>query len=149
MADDHHTEVKIQEPAADMNIQTPAAMATGTANPAIPEDHAQQTPEFLTKMIAQYNSLRQEQSELFAKMYPPMVPGQSNAPLKPPYEQVAEYHRQDLELDAKIGSLLTQITELHTLLAKPTTPSPELTKETGPTQPGTPETAEVAKGSTN
>lgn len=145
MADEHHTETKMQEPGADKNVQTPAAQATGTANPPIPEDHAQQTPEFLQKLIMEYNSLRQESSELFAKMYPPMRPGVSNAPMKPPYEEVAEYHRQDLELDAKIGALRTQITGLHTLLARPTTPSPELTKEEGPTMPQTPESAEVAK----
>ena len=145
MADDHHTEVKIQEPAADLNIQTPAAQATGTANPPIPEDHAQQTPEFLQRMITQYNALRQEQSELFAKMYPPMMPGVSNAPMKPPYEQVAEYHRQDLELDAKIGALRSKITELHTLLTRPTNPTPDLTTELGPTQPSTQAPAEVDK----
>lgn len=117
-------------PAVDLNIQTPAAVSTGTANPPIPEDHAQQTPEFLTKLIRELDSLRQEQSELFAKMYPPMKMGQSNAPNKPPYEELEMYRRQDREMDGKISGLRRQIEELHVLLARPPMAKPET--ETAP-----------------
>lgn len=137
------------QPAQDFNIQTPAAQATGTANPPIPEDHAQQTPEFLTKLIAELNKLQQEQSELYAKMYPPMTPGQSNAPAKPPYETKREYKRQDVEYDNKIGALRMQIQELDVLLARKAEaqPEPELEKTPGPAGPPTVEPAEAAKGS--
>ena len=132
------------QPAKDLNIQTPAAQATGTANPPIPEDHAQQTPEFLTELIRELNKLQQEQSELYAKMYPPMKPGVSNAPAKPPYEELIELKRQDREYDNKISALRMQIRELHGLLARPAgaMPKPELKKEVGPTSPPTPEPAE-------
>ena len=133
-------------PSQDFNVQTPAAQATGTANPPIPEDHAQQTPEFLTKLIAELNKLRQEQSELYAKMYPPMKMGQSNAPMRPPYEELEEYRRQDREYDYKIAALRMQVQELHVLLARKPIAEPELEKTTGPTSPPTPELAEAVKG---
>jgi len=115
-------------PAIDQNIASPAAVSTGTANPPIPAELAQQTPEFLTSLISDVDTLRQAQSELFAKMYPPMRPGQSNAPAKPPYEELIEYRRQDLEYDVKIAGLRGQIQELHVLLARPPSdkPAPEL-----------------------
>ena len=113
------------EPAVDQNIQTPAAVATGTANPAIPEDHAQQTPEFLQKLIAEYDKLRQEQSELFAKMYTMSRSSGNNAPTKPSYETMEMYHRQDREYDSKISGLRRQIESLHVLLARPPMAKPE------------------------
>ena len=130
------------QPVQDHNIQTPAAQATGTANPPIPADHAQQTPEFLTKLIGQLNTLRQEQSELFAKMYPmSRAPGIASA--RPPYEELEEYQRQDAEYDQKISALKMQITELRVLLARPGQhPHPETEEVVGPTGPTTPEPAE-------
>ncbi|KKN84477.1 hypothetical protein LCGC14_0289390 [marine sediment metagenome] len=135
-------------PTQDYNVQTPAAQATGTANPPIPADHEQQTPEFLQKLIASLNTLRQEQSELYAKMYPPMKPGQSNAPARPPYEVLEEYKRQDREYDDKINALRMQIRELHILLARKAEamPKPELEKTPGPTAPPTSPPAEAVKG---
>jgi hypothetical protein len=134
-------------PTQDLNVQTPAAQATGTANPPIPADHEQQTPEFLQKLIMEYNALRQEQSELYAKMYPPMKPGVSNAPAKPPYETLREYQRQDREYDNKIGALRMQIQELDVLLARKAMPEPELGKTTGPKAPATSPPAEAVKKS--
>ncbi len=133
----HSGETSGTVPATDQNIASPAAVSTGTANPPIPDDQAQQTPEFLTKLIQELNTLRQEQSELFAKMYPPMRPGQSNAPAKPPYEELIEYRRQDMEYDIKIAGLKGQIQELHVLLARPAgdMPKPELTKAPPPQAP--------------
>jgi hypothetical protein len=131
------------QPAQDLNIQTPAAQSTGTANPPIPADHAQQTPEFLQKLIMQLNQFRQEQSELFAKMYPPMSARQAGPPVRPPYEELEELKRQDEEYDRKISALKMQIQELRTLLARPAPqPKPELEQVPGPTQPPTPEPAE-------
>ena len=53
---------QLRTPTPDENVVTPAAQATGTANPAPPADHAQQTPEFLQKMIQTLKGLVQEQS---------------------------------------------------------------------------------------
>lgn len=135
-------------PAQDFNVQTPAAQSTGTANPPIPDDHAQVTPEFLQKLIGEVNSLRQEQSELYAKMYPPMKPGQSNAPVRPPYEVLEEYRRQDREYDLKINAMRMQIQELKVLLARKAEaqPEPELGKVPGPMTPPSQEPAEAQKG---
>ena len=131
------------QPVADVNIQTPAAQATGTANPPIPADHAQQTPEFLQKLIRQLNTLRQEQSELFAKMYPPHAPIIHEAPHIPPYEQLLDYQRQDEEYDQKISAIKMQIQELRVLLARPGQhPHPGTEEVTGPTSLTTPEPAE-------
>ena len=113
------------EPAVDQNIVTKGAEATGTANPPIPEGFEQQTPEFLAEMIAQMDTLRQEQSELFAKMYPPMRMGQSNAPVKPPYEEMEMYRRLDREYDSKIAGLRVKIESLHVLLSRPPMAEPE------------------------
>ncbi len=135
-----HAGEGVSTPVADFNIQTPAAQATGTANPPIPEDHTQQTPEFLLKLIAELNRLRQESSELYAKMYPA---AQDGPPSRPPYEELAEYKRQDVELDAKIGALKVQIDDLRVLIAKPVMPAPELTKVVGPTGPPSPEPADT------
>ena len=136
-------------PAQDFNVQTPAAQATGTANPPIPEDHAQQTPEFLTKLISELNTLRNEQSALFAKMYPPHAPISHESSHLPPYEVHEEYRRQDREYDYKIAGLKMQIQELKVLIARPpeAMPEPELEKTMGPTSPPTPEPAEAVKGS--
>ncbi len=133
----HSGETSGTVPADDKNIQTPAAVSTGTANPPVPDELAQQTPEFLTKLIQELNTLRQEQSELFAKMYPPMKPGQSNAPAKPPYEELIEYRRQDREFDYKIDGLKGQIRELHVLLARPPAEkvAPELSTAPPPKAP--------------
>lgn len=127
-----HAGEELVTPVEDQNIQTPAAVATGTPNPAIPEDHAQQTPEFLTKLIGELNRLRQESSELYAKMYPMTVDG---PPSRPPYEELAEFKRLDAELDSKIGAVKSQIDDLRVLLAKPTKPMLELTKAPAPAGP--------------
>ena len=136
------------QPVADRNIQTPAAQSTGTANPPIPADHAQQTPEFLQKLIGQLNTLRQEQSELFAKMFPmSRAPGIASA--RPPYEEMEEMRRQDEEFDRKISALKMQIQELRTLLARPGQhPHPGTEEIPGSTQPMTDKEAqsEMAKG---
>lgn len=131
-------------PTPDENVVTPAAQATGTANPAPPEDHAQQTPEFLQKMIQTLNGLVQEQSVLFAKMYTPHPMITHEGPhTDPPYEVMEELRRQDRQLDTKIWALKSQIRELHVLLARPgVTPAPELTTVAGPSGPATPEPAE-------
>lgn len=100
-------------------IVTPA-QDNNAPSPPVPADHVPQTPEFLTKLISDLQSLRQEQSELFAKMYPiSSVVERSGPPAKPPYEQLEEYKRQDRTLDQKIGALKAQIQELHVLLARP------------------------------
>jgi len=141
---------ELSTPVSDRNIQTPAAQATGTANPSIPDDHAQQTPEFLQKLIKELNALRQESSELFAKMYPPMSERQAGPPIRPPYEEVEEYRLQDAELDLKISALKNQIQDLRTLLARPSEhPHPGLIETSIPSQPVTdPEVqSEMAKGS--
>jgi len=141
---------ELSTPVADRNIQTLAAQATGTANPPIPADHVQQTPEFLQKLIQELNSLRQESSELFAKMYPPMSVRQAGPPIRPPYEEVEEYRRQDAELDLKISALKNQIQDLRTLLARPGEhPHPGTEEVTISNQPMTdPEVqSEMAKGS--
>ena len=127
-----HAGEELSTPVEDQNIQTPAAVATGTPNPAVPDDHAQQTPEFLTKLIVELNRLRQESSDLFAKMYPMSVDG---PPAKPAYEELADYKRQDAELDRKIGALRSQIDDLVVLLARPKAPAPELTKAAAPSGP--------------
>ncbi|KKL27394.1 hypothetical protein LCGC14_2385570 [marine sediment metagenome] len=136
-----HIGGQVSTPAVDHNMQTPAAMATGTANPAVPADQVPQTPEFLQKLISELNDLRNKQSELFAKMYPPASPlgGRPKKEYKPPYEVQEEYRRQDRELDIKIAALKGQIQELKVLLARPTMPMPELGKSPGPTQPASPE----------
>ena len=100
-------------------IVTPA-QDNNAPSPPVPADHVPQTPEFLTKLIQELKSLRQEQSELFAKMYPMSSSVERAAPpTKPPYEQLEEYKRQDQILDQKIGALKGQIQELHVLLARP------------------------------
>ncbi len=130
------------QPVQDFNIQTPAAQATGTANPPIPADHMQKTPEFIQKLIQQLNTLRQEQSELFAKMYP--MSRTMGPPARPPYEEMEEYRRQDYEYDQKISALKHQIQELRTLLARPAQhPHPGVAEVPGPTSPQTPEPAEA------
>lgn len=129
---DHGKGEELSTPVVDFNIQTPATISTGTANPPIPEDHAQQTPEFLTKLIVELNRLRQESSELYAKMYPMSVDG---PPSRPPYEELAEYKRLDEELDGKIGAIKAQIDDLRVLLAKPTIPALELMKAKAPSGP--------------
>lgn len=128
-------------PVQDQNITTPAAQATGTANPAIPADHAQQTPEFLQKLIMELRRLRQEQSQLFADMYPPHAPISHESPhTEPPYEVMEELRRQDRELDLKIFAIKRQIDDLKVLLARPgVTPEPELITVPGPSGPATPE----------
>ena len=131
----HTGETSGTVPATDQNIQTPAAVSTGTANPPIPDDQAQQTPEFLMSLISEVDTLRQEQSELFAKMYPPMKMGQSNAPAKPPYAELVEYRRLDREYDMKIAGLRGQIQELHVLLSRPTSAAPELSTAPPPMAP--------------
>jgi DNA repair exonuclease SbcCD ATPase subunit len=138
----------VSTPAQDQNIQTPAAQATGTANPPIPADHAQQTPEFLQKLIRELNDLRNQQAELYAKMYPAPSPlgGRPKKSYKPPYEVQEEYRRQDMEFDKKISALKGQIQELRTLLARTVQPEPELGKMPGPTQPPSPEPAEAPRG---
>lgn len=141
-----HQGAQVSTPAQDFNVQTPAAQATGTANPPIPEDHAQQTPEFLQKLIQELNKLRQEQSELYAKMYPPTAVMQAGPPVRPPYEVLEELRRQDEEYDLKISALKGQIQELRTLLARPVLPKPELEQAAGPSQPPTSEPAEASNG---
>ena len=113
------------EPAVDQNIVTEGAIATGTANPPIPDEFKQETPEFLAEMISQMDTLRQEQSELFAKMYPMNMSSGNNAPTKPPYEEMEEYRRLDREYDSKISGLRRQIEQLHVLLARPPMAEPE------------------------
>jgi hypothetical protein len=142
-----HQGAQISTPARDLNIQTPAAQATGTANPPIPADHAQQTPEFLQKLIKELNDLRNQQSELYAKMYRPASPlgGRPKKSYQPPYEVQEEYRRQDEEFDRKIYALKGQIQELRTLLARKVQPEPELGKMPGPTQPPSPEPAEAKR----
>jgi predicted Rossmann fold nucleotide-binding protein DprA/Smf involved in DNA uptake len=129
---DHKTSTV--QPAQDFNVQTPAAQSTGTANPPIPADHAQQTPEFLQKLIKQLNQLKQEQSVLYAKMYgSPHSLMSHEPPHMPPYEVLEEYRRQDREFDTKISALKMQIQELRTLLARPAVqPEPELEKAPAP-----------------
>ena len=144
MIDDAGSE--LATPVEDKNIQTPAAQATGTANPPIPADHAQQTPEFLSSLIRELNTLRQESSDLFAKMYPPHSPLTHEAPHRPPYEELAEYKRLDAELDGKIGALKAQIDDLRVLIAKKVQPAPETNKVVGPSGPLTPEPAEATSG---
>ena len=136
-----HIGGQVSTPAQDFNVQTPAAQATGTANPAVPADQMPQTPEFLQKLIRELNDLRNKQSELFAKMYPSPSPlgGRPKKEYKPPYEVQEEYRRQDREFDVKIAALKGQIQELKVLLARPTMPMPELEKVTGPTAPPSPE----------
>ncbi len=138
MIDDAGSE--IATPVEDKNTQTPAAEATGSANPPIPEDHKQQTPEFLKKLILELNTLRQESSELFAKMYP--MSNMGGPPVRPPYELHEEYRRQDAELDKKIYALRNQITDLHVLLSKPEAPKPELSKSQAPKAPAPSEGAD-------
>ncbi len=135
---------QIRTPAGDYNVQTPAAQATGTANPAPPADHAQQTPEFLQNLIAELHGLVQEQSVLFAKMYTPHPVISHESPhTEPPYEVMEELRRQDRELDQKIFAIKRQINELRVLLARPgVTPAPELITVEGPSGPATPEPAE-------
>ena len=135
---------QINTPAIDHNVQTPAAQAAGTANPAPPADHAQQTPEFLQKLITELHGLVQEQSVLFAKMYTPHPPiSHESVHTDPPYEVMEELRRQDRTLDLKIDALKSQIRELHVLLARPgVTPAPELVTVPGPSGPATPEPAE-------
>jgi len=130
-------------PAQDLNIATPAAQATGTANPSPPADHAQQTPEFLSNLILELHSLRQEQSELFAEMYPPHAPIVHEAPHSlPRYEVMEELRRKDRELDGKIFALKRQVDDLKVLLARPgVPPAPELVTVSGPSGPATPEKA--------
>jgi hypothetical protein len=125
-------------------VQTPAAQATGTANPPVPADHAQQTPEFLQKLIRELNDLRNQQSELYAKMYrsPSPLGGRPKKSYTPPYEEQREYRRQDEEFDRKISALKGQVQELRVLLARTAMPEPELGKVPGPTAPPTPEPAE-------
>ena len=140
----------VTTPSTDRNIQTPAAQATGTANPPIPEDHSQQTPEFLQSLISELNTLRNEQSALFAKMYAPHPVISHESPHTPPYEAMEEYHRQGREFDYKISALKMQIQELRVLIALPpeALPKPELKKEEGPAQPATDVAgqSELAKG---
>lgn len=130
-------------PAADYNVQTPAAIAAGTANPAPPADHAQQTPEFLQKLIMELQGLVQEQSAVFAEMYKPHSPiTHESMHIDPPYEVMEELRRKDRELDLKIWPLKSQIRELRVLLARPgVTPEPELITVEGPSGPSTPEMA--------
>lgn len=143
MPDHYGSDASLVQPVQDHNIQTPAAQSTGTANPPIPADHAQQTPEFLQKLIRQLNTLRQAQSDLFAQMYSPHAPVVHEAPHIPPYEQMEEWHRQDEEYDRKITALKMQIGELRTLLARPGVhPHPGTEEVVGPTGPPTPEPAE-------
>lgn len=149
MPSHYGSEANPVQPAQDHNIQTPAAQSTGTANPPIPADHVQQTPEFLQKLIRQLNSLRQAQSDLFAQMYAPHAPMTHEAPHIPPYEQMEEWHRQDEEFDQKISALKMQINELRTLLARPGQhPHPGTEEVPGATQPMTDPAAqsELAKG---
>ena len=113
------------EPVVDQNMVTKGAEATGTANPPIPDELKQETPEFLSEMISQMDTLRQEQSELFAKMYPPMHMGQSNASVKPKYEELEMYKRLDREYDSKIAGLRVKIENLHVLLERPPMAEPE------------------------
>ncbi len=136
---------QLSTPTVDHNVQTPAAQATGTANPAPPADHAQQTPEFLQNLIMELKGLVQEQSVLFAEMYTPHAPVTHEAPhSEPSYEVMEELRRKDRELDKKIWALKSQIRGLHVLLARPgATPSPELTVVPGPSGPATPEPAEA------
>ncbi len=136
---------QVNTPAADLNVQTPAAQATGTANPAPPADHAQQTPEFLQKLIMELKRLRQESSNLYAQMYGPphQVISHESPHTEPPYEVLEELRRQDRELDLKIFALKRQIEDLKVLLARPgVTPEPELITVPGPSGPATPEPAE-------
>lgn len=137
---DGHVGSPLSTPSQDRNIQTPAAQATGTANAPIPADHEQQTPEFLRNLIQEVNKLRQEQSELYAKMYPMSPP--NGPPAKPPYEELEEMKRLDREYDMKIGALRAQIQELSVLLAKKADSKPELGTMVGPTGPASPEPAE-------
>lgn len=132
---------QLNTPATDYNVQTPAAQATGTANPTPPADHAQQTPEFLQNLIMELHRLRQKQSELFAEMYPPHAPITHEMPHSlPRYEVMEELQRQDREFDLKIFALKRQINDLKVLLARPgVTPEPELITVEGPSGPMTPE----------
>ncbi len=115
------------QPALDQNIATPAAMATGTANPGnLPPEEKPKTPEFLKHLIEHRDELQAEQSELFAKMYPMNMSSGNNAPTKPPYETMEMYHRQDREYDSKIAALRVQIDQLHVLLAREPEATPEL-----------------------
>ena len=136
-----HQGGQVSTPAQDFNVQTPAAQATGTANPHIPAGHAQQTPEFLQKLIGELNDLSNKQSELFAKMYPPASPlgGRPKNSYKPPYQVQEEYRRQDQELDKKIAALKGQIRDLNVLLSRQAMPAPQVEPVPGPTAPPSPE----------
>ena len=123
-------------PAVDQNIVTPAAVATGTANPEVtPAEERPVTPEFLTERISELNSLREEQSALYAKMYPESMVSGNNAPSKPPYETMEMYHRQDREYDSKIAGLRVQINQMSVLLNSPDDAKPETKTEAPPATP--------------
>ena len=127
------------QPAVDQNIVTPAAMATGTANPGnLPEEEKPKTPEFLKHLIEHKDELQAEQSELFAKMYPMNMSSGNNAPTKPPYETMEMYHRMDREFDSKIAALRVQIDQLHVLLAREPEAKPELDTEKAEAAPAAP-----------
>lgn len=67
-------------------------------------------------------------------------------PVRPAYEEMEDYRRQDLEYDLKISALKHQIQELRTLLARPGQhPHPGTEEVKGPTSPSTPEHAETMR----
>lgn len=136
-----HRGAQISTPAQDLNVQTPAAQSTGTANPAVPADQMPQTPEFLQKLIRELKELQNKDSEIYAKMYrsPSPLGGRPKKSYEPPYEEMEELRRQSRELDLKIGAIKGQIQELRVLLARPVIPMPETEKVMGPTAPPSPE----------
>lgn len=116
-----HRGASIVTPGQDFNVQTPAAQATGTPNPAIPVDHIAQTPEFLQKLIAELKILENKDSELFAKMYssPSPMGGRPKKNYQPHYEERRGYQRESEKLQTKIRALKSQIDELDMLLSRP------------------------------
>lgn len=133
------------EPGQDFNVQTPAAQATGTANPPIPESERPATPEFLQELIRELDALRQRDSENWADMYPAVKPGQ--VPKVPPYEQKLQYERESEEIQKKIAALRARIYSMRVLLAAKPPTEPELEKTKGPAFPADAVTApEVQKG---
>ncbi len=100
-------------------LATPAQDFNAPSAP-IPADLAQQTPEFLQKLIGQLKEKENKSSELYAKRYRPESPlgGRPKKSYKPPYEEKLELDRQIQELDDQTAALRSQIRELHVLIAR-------------------------------
>jgi len=100
-------------------LATPAQDFNAPSAP-VPADLAQQTPEFLQKLIGQLKEKENKSSELYAKRYRPESPlgGRPKKSYKPPYEEKLELDRQIQELDDETAALRSQIRELHVLIAR-------------------------------